>query len=102
MSNGNNGNRRKPMTKGSIVTNSNGFSVYKGGRFFCSVEWQRGNASHLDAVKFVARKYFGTGTLRRTSSVELPCDRFDRWGFTRENRPVGEVSVEVSHYQVVG
>lgn len=89
-------------TQGSIITTTNGFNIYKSGRFFCAVEWTKGNASHVDAVRFLARKYFGNGALRRTSSTELPSNQLSHWGFTREACPVGEVSVTVNHYQIIG
>lgn len=82
--------------KGAIVTNSTGFVIYKNGRFYVQIDWT-GGSNHVEAVKYLAKKHFGTGRLRKTESTELPCAAFERWGFTERT---GEVSVKVTHYTV--
>lgn len=91
------------MRLGTIVTTPNGFTVYKNAGKRASFyqmfdrHWGR---THIQAVQVIARHCFGTGVLKKSTSTELPCPFFTSLGWTRATCPIGEASVEATHYEV--
>lgn len=85
--------------RGYIVTGEHIAALTAGGRFLGAVE-VTDYATHLDAVRAVARRFFGSGSLERYQGTELPASWYARWGWTRETRAKGEVSITVDHYFV--
>jgi hypothetical protein len=98
--------RNKKDRRGEIITITSGFVVnkYDGRRlrFHKQYEWPAKSApgAHLEAVKAVARLCFDQGVLVREGCTEIPHPNFDKWGFSRDLRPFGQVSVIVDHYMV--
>jgi hypothetical protein len=87
--------------KGYIKTTELGFKVVrkwgKHERTLADVIWEKAEHKHIDVVKYLAKKHFKTGTLKRTTSAELYTHGFIRWGFKERT---GEISVVVDHYYV--
>lgn len=85
---------------GQIVTSGDQLIAYVNGRFHSQHDFSRTGRTHVEAVRAVARKVFGTGTLRKYQSCELPTEGFARWGWTRDNRFMDWVSILVDHYEI--
>jgi hypothetical protein len=85
--------------RGYIVTGEHIAAHTAGGRFLGAVEVSD-YATHLEAVRAAARRFFGSGSLERYQGAELPASWYARWGWTRETRAEGEVSITVDHYFV--
>lgn len=70
-------------------------------RFF---EVPRSAKTFAEAAAMIAAWVFGAGEgklRRREGGCKLPHPTYARWGWTRETRPVGEVSVRTDYYEIV-